>query len=261
MGGGMHEEDEDRGHDEGGCVDGEGRSRPEACHEQAAERGAGQPERDRADELVERVRRRQVRRRDDVGDDRVERGREERRADAVEGDEDRELPEREEARDGERRQHADDDRAPDVRAEHEPATVDAVAEDARREEEDERRDRHRDAEEGQRRGRVPQLVGLPGHRDQEDAVAEEGDGHPGPEHPEVPVPERGEEVDPREAARTVEPLVAMLHASAARPRGTRRAPRCPSAWRTGIPGRARSRDRGARRSAPAARCPPRRRRG
>ena len=104
----------------------------------------------------------------------------------------------------------------DVRAQHERAPVEPVAEDARREQERDRRDGHPDPEERERGRRVPELVRLPGHRDEEDAVAEERDGHPGPEQAEVAVAERGEEVDPREAARAVERLVTMLHAAAAR---------------------------------------------
>ena len=99
------ESDERRG------VDRERGPGPEAGHERAAERRPGETKRDRPDELVERVGRREVGRRDDVRDDRLEGGREERRADAVEGDEHHELPEREEAGQREDGEGRDDDRA------------------------------------------------------------------------------------------------------------------------------------------------------
>ena len=104
----------------------------------------------------------------------------------------------------------------EVRAQHERAAVEPVAEDAGRQQERDRRDRHADPDEGERGRRVPELVGLPGHRHEEDAVPDERDGHARPEQAEVAVPERREEVDPGEAARAVERLVAMLHATAAR---------------------------------------------
>ena len=79
-------------HSERGGVD---RKRPAGADdrdERAADRGTGEPACDRPDELVERVRRREV----SVGQQRrhhrLEGGREERRADPVDGDERRRAP-------------------------------------------------------------------------------------------------------------------------------------------------------------------------
>ena len=41
-------------------------------------------------------------------------------------------------------------------------------------------------------------------------MSEEGDSHTGPKQTEVPVAERREQIDPREATRTVETLVTVL---------------------------------------------------
>ena len=58
------------------------------------------------------------------------------------------------------------------------------------EDEEDERQRPGDADDGERRGRVRELVRLPGDRDQVDAVAEKRHGHPGPEQREVALRER-----------------------------------------------------------------------
>ncbi len=245
---GSHQEHRDGGDDEGRGVDCERGTQADTGHERSSQRRPRETIRDRPDQLVERVGRREVGRRDDVRHDRLEGGCEEGGADAVESDDDQEFPEGEEAGQGEDGEGGDDDRACEVGAQHERAPVEPVAEDPRRQQEGDHRDGHADPEERERGRGVPELVGLPGHRHEEDAVPEEGDGHAGPEETKVPVAERREEVYPGEATRAVERLVAMLHTVAARRplprrrRGNRRAPRGSSAWRTGSPGRARSRD-------------------
>ena len=104
--------------------------------------------------------------------------------------------------------------------------------------EGDRRDGHRDADQRERGRRVGERVDLPRQRDDEDAVAEERDAHPAPQEPEVPQAQRGEQADPAEAAAAVEPFVVMVH----RPRlgsrphrrrrcaGTRASRRRPSGW-------------------------------
>ena len=88
MGRRAHQEHRDRGRAERRSVDGERGSRAEGGHQHPAQRGTRQTKCDRPNELIERVGRREVGRRDDVRDDRFERRREEGGADAVESDDD-----------------------------------------------------------------------------------------------------------------------------------------------------------------------------
>jgi hypothetical protein len=222
MGGWPHEEDGAGGDEKGERIDGEGCSGAHRCHERSSQRRSGEPERDRAHELVERVGGCQVAGGHEVGDDRLESGREERCADAVERDEENELPEREQPRERQDRERREHECPPQVGAEHQRPPVQPVAEDAGRQEEGDCRDGHAEAEQRESRRRVPELVGLPGHCDEENPVADQGDRHPGPEEAEVSVAQRGEEIDSGEAAGAIERLVAMLHATEARrPSGPR----------------------------------------
>jgi hypothetical protein len=99
----------------------------------------------------------------------------------------------------------------DVRAEHHEPTVGTVADRFSDEQERDRRHGHRYPEHGRRGGRVPQRVGGPHARDQEDAVADERDGLPGPEPPKVARTQRAQEVDAGEAAGAVERLEVSGH--------------------------------------------------
>src|ERR671925_403645 len=151
---------------------------------------------------------------------------------------------------------------PRVCGEHNLPRVEPVGDDPAGKEERDRRNGHPDADDRERRRRVPQDVRLPGDRDEEDAVAEERDRHARPEQTEVTVLKRREEVDGGEPAGAVERLVTMLHRTRQRSRrpGIRRAPSDPGRGRRGSPGRARTRGFAARRSARVARPPRRRRR-
>ena len=109
------------------------------------------------------------------------------------------------------RDRADGEAAHDVGGEHHPAAIEAVADHAAEQQEDDRRHGHRDADDGQRGRRVRERVDLPRHRDQEDAVAEQRDAHAAPQQAEVAVAQRDEQADAAEAAGPVEPFVAMVH--------------------------------------------------
>src|SRR6476659_3545442 len=74
------------------------------------------------------------------------------------------------------------------------------------------RHRHPDSEDGQGGRRVPECVRLPDHRDQEDPVPDERDGHRRPEQAEVARAKRDEEPDSGETSEAVEPVVAVLQA-------------------------------------------------
>jgi hypothetical protein len=169
------------------CVDRECGTCAERGDEQAAERRSGEAEGDRSDELVERVRRREIGRRHDVRHDCVERRREEGSAHAVHRDEHDELPEPKHAGERERGKQRDSKRASEVGPQQDGAPVEPVAQHTPRQQERDRRHRHGDAQQCQRGGRVPQLECLPGHRDEEDAVADERDGQSRPEDAEVAV--------------------------------------------------------------------------
>ena len=132
-------------------VDRERRSGPEAGHECAADRRACEPARDRPDELVEGVGGSEVRVGQQRRHHRLESRCEERRADAVDGDERDELPEPEHVHDREQRQHTDRDQTEDVGAEHDDAAVETVADHPGREQADDGRDGHADADDGERR--------------------------------------------------------------------------------------------------------------
>ena len=92
--------------------------------------------------------------------------------------------------------------------------------DAAHEQEDDLRHGHRDAHDRERRRRVRELVDLPRERHVEDAVAEQRRGHPGPEEPEVAVPQRpGCGTDANVASRR--PLHGHAVREATRQRGSR----------------------------------------
>ena len=235
---------------ERGCVDRERDARPHG-HEHPAQRRPREAESDRPHELVERVRGGQIGRREKIGHDGVERRHEERTRSAVDGHYSHELPEPKRAGEREQRENGDSRRPDGVCGEHDSPPVEAVAHDPARNEEEDGRHGHSDADECQRCRRVPEGVRLPGNRDQEDPVAEERDRHPGPQDAEVPVAQRREEARPAYASGTVERLVTMLHRIPAAPRaapirrcsfrpGTRTARGRPWAGRNGSPGRART---------------------
>ena len=172
---------------EGGRVDGEREPRARR-DEPAAEQRPDEPESDRADELVERVGGGKILRGQQVRHDRLERRDEEGRAAPIEGHERDELPEFEGPREHQRRQARDRCRTHDVGPEHQQSPVVAVAQNSAEQQKGHRRDRHADSHNRERRGRVPEHVGLPGDRDQENPVTDERNGHAGPEHAEVAVP-------------------------------------------------------------------------
>ena len=184
----------DRGHcherrSERGRVDGKGEPRTDG-DQSAPEERACEAERDRPNELVERVRRGQVLDRQQVRHDGLEGRREERRSDPVERDQGDELPETKCARDHEEGENRNRQGSDAVRPHHHEAAVVPIAHDPAGEQEEHRRDSHPDPDDRQCRGCVPERVALPRDRDQKDAVAEQRDGHSRPEHPEVPVPKR-----------------------------------------------------------------------
>ena len=159
-----------------------------------------------------------------VGDDRVERRREERLARAVDGDEDRDVPDLEEPGGAERRERGGGEQPRAVRRQHQAPSVEAIAQGAADEQEDDRRHGHRDADHAHRGRGVAQLVDLPGQRHDEGAVAEERDAHPGPQQPEVAMAQRRQQALARCAAGAVEAFVTMVHlrsGAAARPRSPR----------------------------------------
>src|SRR5439155_2924478 len=78
----------------------------------------------------------------------------------------------------------------DVGGDHQSATLQAVGEDAGDHDEQHVRQGHREEDDRERGRGVGELVGLPRQRDEKDAVAQEGHGHPGPEERKVADPER-----------------------------------------------------------------------
>ena len=73
------------------------------------------------------------------------------------------------------------------------SSIESVAHHPPDQEEQDVRDGHRQTDERESRCRIRQLVDLPRKRDDEDPIAQQGDGHARPEQPEVPVPERFED--------------------------------------------------------------------
>ena len=155
---------------------------------------------------------------DELGHDRVERGREERLARAVDGDQDaRRATARARRSSASIASAAAAEQPRDVGREHHMASVRAG----------------RSATPPTSRnaivgtviamptmpiavGRVAQLVDLPRERDEERAVAEQRDAHAAPQQAEVAVAQRREEAARGDAAGAVERLVAMVHRSADR---------------------------------------------
>ena len=136
-------------------IDREGEPRAEG-DERAAENGSEESQRDRPDQLVERVRRRQVGGRDELRDDRLEGGREERGADSIHGDQRNQLPEAQCTHEDEDCEPGNRRRAQDVRPHHHEPPVETVADDSADEQECDRRDRHADADDRERCRRVPE---------------------------------------------------------------------------------------------------------
>ena len=226
--------------------------------------GPASLQRDRAHHLVERVRLRQPIGRQQLGHDRVERGREERRSRAVEDDQHDDVPDLERAGEREHRQQPDRDGPHQVCREHDAPAVEPVAGDAADEQEDDRRHGHRDADERHRGRGVGELVDLPRERHEERAVPQQRDAHPAPEQAELAVAQRRQQPGAGEPAGRVERLVAMEHRRRALPRappGTPASRRHPSDVRSRSPGPSRIRGRAASATARGTRSPPRPPRG
>ena len=165
-------------------------ARSQRRHEQPAERRSGEAQRERPCELLEGVRLAELRGRQDLGQDRVAGGVEERLCAAVEGDDHHHVPQREHAGGGERAHQRQQQRARDVRGEHHPAAVLAVADEPAEEQQRDQWDAHRDAQQGERRRTAGDRVGLPRECDEEDAVAEQRHAAATEQAPEVEVRER-----------------------------------------------------------------------
>ena len=206
-----HRADRHRRDEERGRVERERRPGADARDQPAADGRPGQSECDRAHELVERVRLGEVGFGKQVRHDRVERRVEERRRRSVDRAQRHDVPQREPAAQRQQREQPDSRAANQVGSHHHASPVDTIADGTADEQEHDRRDAHRDSDERQRGRRVRQHVDLPGHRDEERAVADERQRHPGPESPEVAVPQRGEQLRASGAAGPVERLVTMLH--------------------------------------------------
>ena len=164
----------------------EGSAGPDCGNREPAHGRAGELRREGANDHVDRVRLHEQAPGDDVRHERAEGRGEERFAGSVDGHEREQKGERKLARD---RQDSDgsDRRAPhDVREDHDTPAVEAVADDPADEEEEEERQGPGDTHHRERRGSVRELVDLPCNRHEVDAVAEEGNRHPGPEQGEVP---------------------------------------------------------------------------
>ena len=192
---GPHQSDADHRDHEGARVDGEGSAGSQCRHQQAADRRACEAERDGLRELLERVRLDQEPLRDHVRHDGLEVGGEDRLAHAVEDGEGDHVPQLDDAGEREDGDRRDRDRPDRVTGDHQPPPVEAVAEHAADEQEDDHRQRPRDAHGGERRGDVREVVDLPGEGNDVDAVAEERDRRPAEQQREVADPQRAQDPD------------------------------------------------------------------
>jgi hypothetical protein len=91
-------------------------------------------------------------------------------------------------------------RSDPVRDDHHAPAVEAIADDAADEQEHHHRTSPREPDQRDLARAARQLVRLPGERDEEEAVAEQRDRHPGPEQPEVPDRKGPQHADPRNNA-------------------------------------------------------------
>ncbi len=161
--------------------------------EEPAQRRAGQPPGGGPHELVQRVGLDEQVARHQVGHDRVERRTEERGSSAVERSESHEMPELEGPVERQHAHRGDRQTSDQVGRQEDASSIEPVAHHPPDQEEQDVRDGHRQTDERESRRRIRQLVDLPRERDDEDPVAQQGDGHARPEQPEVPVPERFED--------------------------------------------------------------------
>ena len=181
--------------DERSRVEQEDGADADGVHQQAAEGRPHELHGEGPYEPVDRVRLHEQVLGDEVRDGGTECGRKQGVACPVESREGVEVPELERARDREHAHRADRDGTDDVREDHHAAAVETVGDHAAEEQEDDHRGRPGEADEGERGRAVGQLVDLPGHGDDEDAVADERHGHPRPQKAEVADRERTQDAE------------------------------------------------------------------
>ncbi len=190
-----HEPDADGGHGEREGVGEEGHAHAER-DEDASQQRADDHHRDGPHDLADGVGFHQEVFRNDGGDDRQEGGTEQRLPHAEDRHERHEDGNGEGAFEREQTDRTDRREADHVAGDHQVSPVHAIGERTRREQQQQLRERPRDADRGERgRRRVHLPVDLPGHRDHIDAVADQRDRHAGPEEPEIADPERTEDPD------------------------------------------------------------------
>ena len=147
----------------------------EAGHDPTAQRGADEQEAERPDELVERVGLEQEGARDDLGDDRRERGAEERLAEAEHRRERDQMPELERTGQGEHRDRCGSPGPDDVGRDHDAAAFDPIRDHTSDQDEQPERKRPGEPDQRQRSGRVRELVHLPRNRHDIDPVPDQRD--------------------------------------------------------------------------------------
>jgi CMP/dCMP kinase len=170
---------------EGPGVDEEGRARADGRHDEAADGRPQQPLAGLAHELLERVGLHQVARGHDLWHERAEGRAEEGLARPVEDGEHHQVPDLEHAR---QRQHAgggQHERADQIGRDQHAAALHAVADDPAGEQERGHAAGPRQPDQRERHRVVVDVVDLPGLGHDEDAVAEQRDGHAGPQQREV----------------------------------------------------------------------------
>jgi hypothetical protein len=106
------------------------------------------------------------------------------------------MGELEASRDGEEPEDGEDQAPDQVGGEHDPAPVHLVAAGPAEQQEQHLRGGDGHADQAERAGVVGEPVDLPGEGDEEDAVAEEGDGHAAHEQGEVAQPQGRAQADP-----------------------------------------------------------------
>jgi hypothetical protein len=101
------------------------------------------------------------------------------------------VPELDRAGEREDADDRDGKSAHEVGGDHDPAALDAIRHDSAEQNEEGKRKRPGQADDRERRGRVGEVVDLPGEGDEVDPVADERDGHACPEEGEIPDPQGG----------------------------------------------------------------------
>ena len=140
--------------------------------------------------------------RHDLGDDRRERGAEERLTEAEHRGQRNQMPELERARQGECRDRRRRPGPDDVGRDHDAAAFEPVRDHAPDQHEEPERKRPGQPDQRQRRRRVRELVHLPCNRHDIDPVPDQRDQRAGPEQREVPDPERAENAHPGSGGRS-----------------------------------------------------------